>query len=210
MNDVSPDEEGNVAIAIDITKSVSTFNGNIILGFDHTVGLGETEILLTNLELIEKGGSAPTSKYVHEGILNDGEITVNEYNQGANKDTYKAELTDEGYKLSFTGATTENEWQIWDAFVAKYDTTKEYEKLILKYKVLKSDTTLQKVVVELSGEGDNIWTMNDVYPDEEGNVTQVIDITKSVSTFSGFIILGFDHTVGLGETEILVTELSIK
>ena len=52
--------------------------------------------------------------------------------------------------------------------------------------------------------------MNDVYPDEEGNVTQVIDIIKSVSTFSGFIILGFDHTVGLGQTEILVTELSLK
>ena len=215
MNDVSPDEEGNVAIAIDITKSVSTFNGSIILGFDHTVGLGETEILLTNLELIEKEGSASTSTYVHDGLANDGAITVNGYNGGANKDTYKAELTDEGYKLSFTGATTENEWQIWDSFVTNFDKTSTGTTLTLKYKVLKSDNPLNKVIIELGSDSESSkiqqWKVVPDDLDTETNiVTHVVAVPEDKSAFWGTISLQFDHTVGLGETEILVTELSIK
>ena len=215
MNDVSPDEEGNVAIAIDITKSVSTFNGSIILGFDHTVGLGETEILLTNLELIEKEGSASTSAYVHDGLLNDGAITVNGYNGGANKDTYKAELTDEGYKLSFTGATTENAWQIWDSFIANFDKTSTGTTLTLKYKVLKSDNPLNKVIIELGSDSESSkiqqWKVVPDDLDTETNiVTHVVAVPEDKSAFWGTISLQFDHTVGLGQTEILVTELSIK
>ena len=215
MNDVSPDEEGNVAIAIDITKSVSTFNGSIILGFDHTVGLGETEILLTNLELIEKEGSASTSTYVHDGLANDGAITVNGYNGGANKDTYKAELTDEGYKLSFTGATTENEWQIWDSFVTNFDKTSTGTTLTLKYKVLKSDNPLNKVIIELGSDSESSkiqqWKVVPDDLDTETNiVTHVVAVPEDKSALWGTIALQFDHTVGLGQTEILVTELSIK
>ena len=215
MNDVSPDEEGNVAIAIDITKSVSTFNGSIILGFDHTVGLGETEILLTNLELIEKEGSASTSTYVHDGLANDGAITVNQHNGGANKDTYKAELTDEGYKLSFTGATTENELQVWDSFVTNFDKTSTGTTLTLKYKVLKSDNPLNKVIIELGSDSESSkiqqWKVVPDDLDTETNiVTHVVAVPEDKSAFWGTISLQFDHTVGLGETEILVTELSIK
>ncbi|MDY4823095.1 MAG: Ig-like domain-containing protein [Candidatus Onthovivens sp.] len=215
MNDVSPDEESNVAIAIDITKSVSTFNGSIILGFDHTVGLGETEILLTNLELIEKEGSASTSAYVHDGLANDGAITVNGYNGGANKDTYKAELTDEGYKLSFTGATTKDEWQIWDSFVTNFDKTSTGTTLTLKYKVLKSDNPLNKIIIELGSDDASAkiqqWkTVSDDLDTETNIVTHVVAVPEDKSAFWGTISLQFDHTVGLGQTEILVTELSIK
>ena len=215
MNDVYPDEEGNVTQVIDITKSVSTFNGSIILGFDHTVGLGETEILLTNLELIEKEGSASTSTYVHDGLANDGAITVNGYNGGPNKDTYKAELTDEGYKLSFTGATTENEWQIWDSFVTNFDKTSTGTTLTLKYKVLKSDNPLNKVIIELGSDSESSkiqqWKVVPDDLDTETNiVTHVVAVPEDKSAFWGTISLQFDHTVGLGQTEILVTELSIK
>ncbi|MDY5929258.1 MAG: Ig-like domain-containing protein [Candidatus Onthovivens sp.] len=215
MNDVNPDGEGYVTHIVDITKSVSKFNGNIILGFDHTVGLGETEILLTNLELIEKEGSAPTSTYVHDGLLNDGAITVNGYNQGANKDTYKAELTDEGYKLSFTGATTENERQIWDSFVTNFDKTSTGTTLTLKYKVLKSDNPLNKVIIELGSDSESSKIQQwKVVPDdldtETKIVTHVVTVPEDKSAFWGTISLQFDHTVGLGQTEILVTELSIK
>ena len=216
MNDVSPDEEGNVAIAIDITKSVSTFNGSIILGFDHTVGLGETEILLTNLELIEKEGSAPTSAYVHDGLLNDGAIVPNnQWNGGANKDTYKAELTDKGYKLSFTGATTESEWQIWDSFIANFDKTSTATTLTLKYKVLKSDNPLNKVIIELGSDDNSAkiqeWkVVSDDLDSETNIVTHVVTVPEDKSALYGTISLQFDHTVGLGQTEILVTELSLK
>ena len=215
MNDVNPDGEGYVTHIVDITKSVSAFYGNIILGFDHTVGLGETEILLTNLELIEKEGSAPTSTYVHDGLVNDGVITVNERNGGANKDTYKAELTDEGYKLSFTGATTKDAWEVWDSFIANFDNTSTATTLTLKYKVLKSDNPLDQIIIELgsSDESSKIqeWkTVSNDLDSETNIVTHVVTVPENKSALWGTIALQFDHTVGLGQTEILVTELSLK
>ena len=215
MNDVNPDGEGYVTHIVDITKSVSAFYGNIILGFDHTVGLGETEILLTNLELIEKEGSAPTSTYVHDGLVNDGVITVNEWNNGANKDTYKAELTDEGYKLSFTGATTKDAWEVWDSFIANFDNTSTATTLTLKYKVLKSDNPLDQIIIELgsSDESSKIqeWkTVSNDLDSETNIVTHVVTVPENKSALWGTIALQFDHTIGLGQTEILVTELSLK
>ena len=215
MNDVNPDGEGYVTHIVDITKSVSAFSGNIILGFDHTVGLGETEILLTNLELIEKEGSSSTSTYVHDGLANNGVITVNEWNGGANKDTYKAELTDEGYKLSFTGATTKDAWQIWDSFIANFDNTSTATTLTLKYKVLKSDNPLNQVVIDLGSNDESSkiqeWkTVSNDLDSETNIVTHVVTVPENKSALWGTISLQFDHTVGLGETEILVTELSLK
>ena len=178
----------------------------------NSVGEGEW-CDFVNFVIEDKGES--TTGYKHTNILNNGEIIVNEYNKGANKDTYKAELTDEGYKLSFTGATTENEWQIWDSFVTNFDKTSTGTTLTLKYKVLKSDNPLNKVIIELGSDSESSkiqqWKVVPDDLDTETNiVTHVVAVPEDKSAFWGTISLQFDHTVGLGETEILVTELSIK
>ena len=47
--------------------------------------------------------------------------------------------------------------------------------------------------------------------DSETNiVTHVVTVPENKSALWGTIALQFDHTVGLGQTEILVTELSLK
>ena len=178
----------------------------------NSVGEGEW-CDFVNFVIEDKGES--TTGYKHTNILNDGEVTVNQYNGGANKDTYKAELTDEGYKLSFTGATTENEWQIWDSFVTNFDKTSTGTTLTLKYKVLKSDNPLNKIIIELGADSESSkiqqWKVVPDDLDTETNiVTHVVAVPEDKSAFWGTISLQFDHTVGLGETEILVTELSIK
>ena len=178
----------------------------------NSVGEGEW-CDFVNFVIEDKGES--TTGYKHTNILNNGEITVNQHNGGANKDTYKAELTDEGYKLSFTGATTENEWQIWDSFVTNFDKTSTGTTLTLKYKVLKSDNPLNKVIIELGADPESSkiqqWKVVPDDLDTETNiVTHVVAVPEDKSAFWGTISLQFDHTVGLGETEILVTELSIK
>ena len=178
----------------------------------NSVGEGEW-CDFVNFVIEDKGES--TTGYKHTNILNDGEVTVNGHNGGANKDTYKAELTDEGYKLSFTGATTENEWQIWDSFVTNFDKTSTGTTLTLKYKVLKSDNPLNKVIIELGSDSESSkiqqWKVVPDDLDTETNiVTHVVAVPEDKSAFWGTISLQFDHTVGLGETEILVTELSIK
>ena len=178
----------------------------------NSVGEGEW-CDFVNFVIEDKGES--TTGYKHTNILNNGEITVNEHNGGPNKDTYKAELTDEGYKLSFTGATTENEWQVWDSFVTNFDKTSTGTTLTLKYKVLKSDNPLNKVIIELGSDSESSkiqqWKVVPDDLDTETNiVTHVVAVPEDKSAFWGTISLQFDHTVGLGETEILVTELSIK
>ena len=178
----------------------------------NSVGEGEW-CDFVNFVIEDKGES--TTGYKHTNILNNGEITVNEYNGGPNKDTYKAELTDEGYKLSFTGATTKDEWQIWDSFVTNFDKTSTGTTLTLKYKVLKSDNPLNKIIIELGSDDASAkiqqWkTVSDDLDTETNIVTHVVAVPEDKSAFWGTISLQFDHTVGLGQTEILVTELSIK
>lgn len=178
----------------------------------NSVGEGEW-CDFVNFVIEDKGES--TTGYKHTNILNNGEVTVNEWNGGANKDTYKAELTDEGYKLSFTGATTKDAWEVWDSFIANFDNTSTATTLTLKYKVLKSDNPLDQIIIELgsSDESSKIqeWkTVSNDLDSETNIVTHVVAVPEDKSAFWGTISLQFDHTVGLGQTEILVTELSLK
>ena len=52
--------------------------------------------------------------------------------------------------------------------------------------------------------------MSDDLDTETNIVTHVVAVPEDKSAFWGTIALQFDHTVGLGQTEILVTELSLK
>ena len=52
--------------------------------------------------------------------------------------------------------------------------------------------------------------MSDDLDSETNIVTHVVTVPEDKSALYGTISLQFDHTVGLGQTEILVTELSLK
>ena len=206
FNDISG-KTGVIEIHVPITKDLSLGLGQIGLCFDRTPGAGDVEILVKHLELVSDGEQVE-STYVHTGLLNDGAIVPNSYNQ--DKDSYKSELVEGGYKLSFTGTASDG----WDSFVANYDTSIEYASLTLKYKVLKSDNPINTMVVEVCGD-DSVkiqqwFDATEVYDSETGIYTYQVTLPGSMAGFWGIISLQFDHNVNPGETEILVTELSMK
>lgn len=210
-NDISG-KTGVIEIHVPITKDLSLGLGQIGLCFDRTPGAGNVEIFVKHLELVPAGEPVESS-YVHTGLLNNGAIVPNSHNPGANKDSYKSELIEEGYKLSFTG-TASGEWDGWDSFVANYDPSLEYTSLTLKYKVLKSENPINKMVIELGGDGSsNIqqwFTTSEGYNSETRIYTLQLALPGSMAGFWGTISLQFDHNANLGETEILVTELSMQ
>ncbi len=206
FNDISG-KTGVIEIHVPITKDLSLGLGQIGLCFDRTPGAGDVEILVKHLELVSDGEQVE-STYVHTGLLNDGAIVPNSYNQ--DKDSYKSELVEGGYKLSFTGTASDG----WDSFVANYDTSIEYTSLTLKYKVLKSDNPINTMVVEVCGD-DSVkiqqwFDATEVYDSETGIYTYQVTLPGSMAGFWGIISLQFDHNVNPGETEILVTELSMQ
>ena len=206
FNDISG-KTGVIEIHVPITKDLSLGLGQIGLCFDRTSGAGNVEIFVKHLELVPAGEPVESS-YVHTGLLNNGAIVPNSYNQ--DKDSYKSELVEGGYKLSFTGTASDG----WDSFVANYDTSIEYTSLTLKYKVLKSDNPINTMVVEVCGD-DSVkiqqwFDATEVYDSETGIYTYQVTLPGSMAGFWGIISLQFDHNVNPGETEILVTELSMK
>lgn len=206
FNDISG-KTGVIEIRVPITKDLSLGLGQIGLCFDRTPGAGNVEILVKHLELVPAGEPVESS-YVHTGLLNNGAIVPNSYNQ--DKESYKSELVAEGYKLSFTGTASDG----WDSFVANYDTSIEYTSLTLKYKVLKSDNPINTMVVEVCGD-DSVkiqqrFDATEVYDSETGIYTYQVTLPGSMAGFWGIISLQFDHNVNPGETEVLVTELSMK
>ena len=211
-NDISG-KTGIIEIHVPITKDLSLGLGQIGLCFDRTPGAGDVEILIKHLELVPAGEPVESS-YVHTGLSNNGAIVPNSsYNQGPNKDSYKSELVEEGYKLSFTG-TASGEWDSWDSFIANYDPSLEYTSLTLKYKVLKSDNPINKIIIELGGDGSSKiqqwFTTSEGYNSETCIYTLQLTLPGSMAGFWGIISLQFDHNANLGETEILVTELSMQ
>ena len=157
---------------------------------------------------IEGEEPEPSTGYIHKNISNDGEITVNEYNQN---NTYNAEYTDDGYKLTFTSSCPEGGAD-WGSFVAYFDKTKTYESLTLKFEVVKSSVPLTGALIELGGPDNSPSKVQHYYDltGRTGIIEETFAITADLSQGWGNIVLGFDRTYGAGDVEILVHELSLN
>ena len=204
------DRTGVIEETVTINKDLSKGLGNIGLMFDRTAGAGEVEILIKEISLNKK---EVASAYVHNNIANDGVIYPNQWN--GNK-TLAAELTENGYKLSFTSVATA-EAVSWDSFLVDFDKTQTYTSLTFKFEVVKSAVPLNECVIEFTDWAESEPESSDakiqhIYTiaDKTGVITETVNIDKDLSKGLGNISFGFDRTAGAGDVEILVKEISLN
>lgn len=157
----------------------------------------------------------PTNEtsYIYKNLANNGRIYPNQYN--VNK-TYKSELTENGYKLTFTASATE-ENPSWDAFLVDFDKTEKYESLTVRFEVIKSDVPLNYCLFQFNDWGESEAENTDALiqhyfsiGNRTGIITETFTVNKDLTKGLGSIGLSFDRTPGAGNVEILIKEISLN
>ena len=146
-------------------------------------------------------------------MANDGTIYPNQWN--GNK-TYAAELTDNGYKLTFTSSAEEGK-PSWDSFLVDFDKTQKFETLTVKFEVIKSAVPLNDCTIQFNDWAESEPENSDALiqhhfsiGDRTGVIEETVTIDKDLSKGLGTVGLMFDRTAGAGEVEILVKEVSLN
>ena len=147
-------------------------------------------------------------------MANDGTIYPNQFN--TDKTTYAAELTENGYKLTFTSSATADN-PSWDSFLVDFDKTQTYTTLTVKFEVITSAVPLNDCTIQF-----NDWAQSEpensdaliqhhfAIGDRTGVIEETVTIDKDLSKGLGTVGLMFDRTAGAGEVEILVKEVSLN
>lgn len=142
--------------------------------------------------------------------FSENKFTPNEWN--GNK-TYKAELVEEGYLLSFTGNSTA-EAPSWDSFVINFDKTQPFKKFAIEYIIQKGN--IKNIgfqfndwseVAEENEDGKQQEFVN--IEGKSGLIRTEFDIKTDLSKGLGNLGLMFDRDANNGECEILVKKISL-
>ena len=199
------DRSGLITETVDIDKDLSKGLGTIGLCFDRTPGIGDVEILVKEISLNKEA-------YIHKNLTNE-KLYANEYN--VNK-TCASELTENGYKLTFTATATEGN-PSWDSFLVNFDKKQKYESLTVRFEVVKSDAPLNNCLIQFNDWAESEPENSDAkiqhfftIGDRTGIIEESVTIDKDLSKGLGTIGLCFDRTPGAGDVEILVREISLN
>ena len=114
-----------------------------------------------------------------------------------------------------SSATAEN--PSWDSFLVDFDKTQKFETLTVKFEVVKSDTPLNDCTIQFNDwaesepeNSDALIQHHFAIGDRTGVIEETVTIDKDLSKGLGTVGLMFDRTVGAGEVEILVKEVSLN
>ena len=161
----------------------------------------------------DSGNPDVTKGYVHNNMSNDGAIYKNQWN---GNQTYATELTENGYKLTFTSSATADN-PSWDSFLVDFDKTQTYTTLTVKFEVITSAVPLNDCAIQFNDWAETEPESTDAQiqhffsiGDRTGVIEETVTINKDLSKGLGTVGLMFDRTVGAGEVEILVKEVSLN
>ena len=192
------DDWGGIVVCL--TKSISTLDD-------------ANAYLVKNPISIQYKLPTNETSYIYKNLSKNGRIYPNQYN--VNK-TYKSELTENGYKLTFTASATEGN-PSWDAFLVDFDKTEKYESLTVRFEVIKSDVPLNYCLFQFNDWGESEAENTDALiqhyfsiGNRTGIITETFTVNKDLTKGLGSIGFGFDRTPGAGNVEILIKEISLN